>query len=795
VEHGKFYVTLLVDQLHDNTDQAAKNLEMEDSRASGLFVPVLQVHIVYLGHSHGQDPLLTTKLHVKLLSSVFSRQEEAEEAMVYSYRHGFSGFAAMLNSTQASTLASFQGVISVFRSKLLQLHTTRSWDFMGLSLNTQQRIPLQLDYGDDIVVGIFDTGIWPESESFKEEPGMPPVPQSWRGTCVKGDKFEPKKACNRKLVGARYYLNGFEREFGPLDTSGDGEYRSPRDRIGHGTHTASTAAGSTAANASYFGLGLGAARGGAPRARLAVYKVCWFKDFDGKCTEADVLAAFDDALCDGVSVISASLGSSPPLMRFFRTSTDIGSFHAAQVGVTVVFSAGNDGPEPSLVQNVSPWSICVAAGTMDRTFPTQILLGNNLSFMGEGFVRKEMKMKLVDSIKFFDDGSCSFDKWNHKLATGKIVLCFSSIGQVSSTTAALSVLTANGSGIIFAQTTTEQAATDDYLPSVQVDLSQATQILYYIQSSKNPTVHVLPSRTSIGCSPAPSVAYFSSRGPNSATPNILKPDITAPGVNVLAAWSPKSSPTLLPFDERSVKWNFNSGTSMSCPHVSGIAALIKSVHPTWSPAMIKSALMTTAYARDTSSDSILAGGTLKPTDAFDMGAGHVDPLRALDPGLVYDMGARDYVVFLCSLGYTQAQIKSMLLPSPGVDTSCGGDESDLDLNYPAITVSDLSCSTTIRRTLRNVGRIKNAVYFASVRSPQGVHAVVWPRLLLFSRRKARITYYVTMIPLKRSQGRYDFGEIVWCDGHHRVRTPLIVHVNTTKDGGSSSSSLGGLQVA
>lgn len=210
---------------------------------------------------------------------------------------------------------------------------------------------------------------------------MPPVPQSWRGTCVKGDKFEPKKACSRKLVGARYYLNGFEREFGPLDTSGDGEYRSPRDRIGHGTHTASTAAGSTAANASYFGLGLGAARGGAPRARLAVYKVCWFKDFDGKCTEADVLAAFDDALCDGVSVISASLGSSPPLMPFFRTSTDIGSFHAAQVGVTVVFSAGNDGPEPSLVQNVSPWSICVAAGTMDRTFPTQILLGNKLSFM------------------------------------------------------------------------------------------------------------------------------------------------------------------------------------------------------------------------------------------------------------------------------------------------------------------------------------------------------------------------------------------------------------------------------
>ncbi|KAJ8512572.1 hypothetical protein OPV22_003006 [Ensete ventricosum] len=127
-----------------------------------------RVHIVYLGHSHGQDPLLTTKLHVKLLSTVFSRQEEPEDAIVYSYRHGFSGFAAMLNSTQASTLASLEGVISVFRSKLLQLHTTRSWDFMGLSLSTQQRIPLQLDYGDDIVVGIFDTGVWPEPDAVKE---------------------------------------------------------------------------------------------------------------------------------------------------------------------------------------------------------------------------------------------------------------------------------------------------------------------------------------------------------------------------------------------------------------------------------------------------------------------------------------------------------------------------------------------------------------------------------------------------------------------------------------------------
>ncbi|XP_038985370.1 subtilisin-like protease SBT3.18 [Phoenix dactylifera] len=741
--------------------------------------PTPHVHIVYLGHNHGQDPLLTTRLHVRLLSSVFSREDEAEEAMIYSYKHGFSGFAAMLNSTQATTLASMEGVISVFRSKILGLHTTRSWDFMGLTLGPEETTPMQLKYGNDIVVGILDTGVWPESDSFREEPGMGPIPKSWHGACVKADKFDPEKACNRKLIGARYYINGFEREFGPLNTTGEAEYRSPRDRLGHGTHTASTAVGSVARNASYFGLGPGTARGGAPRARLAVYKVCWLQ---GSCTEADILAAFDDALHDGVQVISASLGSPPPLMPFFSTSSDIGSFHAMQLGVAVVFSAGNDGPDSSLVQNVSPWGLCVAAGTIDRAFPTQMVLGNNVSFMGQGFITREMKMKLVDGGKFFVDGSCSLDKWNgRKPGSKKIVLCFSSIGQVSSTVAALSILAINGSGMIFVESITRQTVQDDFLPTIHVDLYQGTQILHYIQSFKDLSVQIFSSKTNIGHSPAPSMAYFSSRGPSSISPNILKPDIMAPGVNILAAWSPKSSPTLLPFDGRSVVWNFDSGTSMSCPHVSGIVALLKSAHPDWSPAAIKSALMTTAYMSDTSSDNILAGGTLTAADPFDIGAGHVNPLKAIDPGLVYDMDTRDYILFLCSLGYSEVQIKMMVLPSPSIDASCSGSHSVMELNYPAIIISDLPSTLTIKRTLRNVGR-SSAFYFSSIKNPEGVYTSIWPRFLVFSLHKKTISYYVTVMPIKRSQGRYDFGEIVWFDGYHHVKTPLIVCVNNLGDG-------------
>lgn len=226
-----------------------------------------------------------------------------------------------------------------------------------------------------------DQGVWPESASFQEHPQMSPIPPSWKGTCVSGQNFDPAKACNKKLIGARYYYKGFEQQFGPLNKSGNPEFRSARDFLGHGTHTASTAVGSVSPNASFFGLGKGVARGGAPRARLAMYKTCWGKNFDGVCSEADILAAFDEALSDGVNVISASFGLAPPLPSLFASAADIGSFHAMQMGVSVVFSAGNEGPYPSLVSNVAPWAICVGASQIDRTFPTKVVIDDQISFM------------------------------------------------------------------------------------------------------------------------------------------------------------------------------------------------------------------------------------------------------------------------------------------------------------------------------------------------------------------------------------------------------------------------------
>ncbi|KAK9062465.1 hypothetical protein SSX86_019651 [Deinandra increscens subsp. villosa] len=279
-------------------------------------ISTTDVYIVYLGLKDVQDPILTSNYHFHLLSSVFQRKEDAKQSMVYSYKHSFSGFSAKINSTQAATLAGMEQVISVFKSRILALHTTRSWDFMGLNLNptADQSSPLQLTHGDNTIVGLFDTGIWPESKSFHEEPNMHPIPRTWKGKCVSGENFNPKTACNLKLIGGRYYLKGYEQEHGELNTNDTSEYRSPRDANGHGTHTASIAVGSTVKTASFFGFGQGTARGGAPRARLAVYKVCWE---DGKCSEADILAAFDEAINDGVNVISASFGSTPPQLPFY----------------------------------------------------------------------------------------------------------------------------------------------------------------------------------------------------------------------------------------------------------------------------------------------------------------------------------------------------------------------------------------------------------------------------------------------------------------------------------------------
>ncbi|KAI5571919.1 hypothetical protein BDE02_11G127600 [Populus trichocarpa] len=334
-----------------------------------------KVYVVYMGSKSGDDPDdVLSQNHLMLASVHGGSIEQAQASHLYSYRHGFRGFAAKLTDEQASQIAQMPGVVSVFPNLKRKLHTTRSWDFMGLLGEETMEIPGHSTKNQvNVIIGFIDTGIWPESPSFSDA-NMPPVPAIWRGECEPGEAFNAS-SCNRKVIGARYYMSGYEAE---EDSARIVSFRSPRDSSGHGSHTASTAAGRYVTNVNYKGLAAGGARGGAPMARIAVYKTCW----DSGCYDVDLLAAFDDAIRDGVHLLSVSLGPDAPQGDYFKDAISIGSFHAASHGVLVVASVGNAGDRGSAT-NLAPWMITVGASSMDRDFASDIVLGNDTKFTGE----------------------------------------------------------------------------------------------------------------------------------------------------------------------------------------------------------------------------------------------------------------------------------------------------------------------------------------------------------------------------------------------------------------------------
>lgn len=274
----------------------------------------------------------------------------------------------------------------MFPNYIYKAQTTRSWDYLGLSASSTTNLLHQTNQGDGSIIGIIDSGIWPESQSFNDR-GLGPIPSKWKGFCQPGDRFIPSKHCNRKLIGARYFSAGLAAELSQnyqatLNTTAEGDYASARDVNGHGTHTSSTAAGSFVSNVSFDGLASGTARGGAPKARVAAYKCGWNFGGDLISSGVDVLKAFDEAIHDGVDVLSLSIGLDLPLYPESdkRDIIYYGTYHAAEHGIIPVCSAGNSGPTYATVEDVAPWVITVAATTIDRSIVNPIILGNNQVF-------------------------------------------------------------------------------------------------------------------------------------------------------------------------------------------------------------------------------------------------------------------------------------------------------------------------------------------------------------------------------------------------------------------------------
>ncbi|KAJ8567746.1 hypothetical protein K7X08_019954 [Anisodus acutangulus] len=725
-----------------------------------------KLYVVYMGSKDNDElPNEIVRQNHQMLTAIHrGNVEQAKTSHIYSYRHGFKGFAAKLTEAQASEISKMPGVVSVFPNTKRNLHTTHSWDFMGLSGDETMEIPgFSTKNQVNVIIGFIDTGIWPESPSFSDT-NMPPVPAGWKGQCQSGEAFNAS-ICNRKIIGARYYMSGYVAE---EDNGKTMLFKSARDSTGHGSHTASTAAGRYVANMNYKGLASGGARGGAPMARIAVYKTCW----SSGCYDVDLLAAFDDAIRDGVHVISLSLGPDAPQGDYFSDAISVGSFHAVSRGILVVASVGNEGTSGSAT-NLAPWMITVGASSTDRDFTSDIILGNRVRLRGESLSSSQMNTsaRIIPASEAYagyftpyQSSYCLDSSLNRTKAKGKVLVCrHAGSSSESKLEKSNIVKQAGGVGMILIDEADKGVAIPFAIPAATVGERIGNKILAYINNTRLPTARILSAINVLGAQPAPRVAAFSSRGPNSLTPEILKPDIAAPGLNILAAWSPAVS-----------RLNFNilSGTSMACPHITGVVALLKAVHPSWSPSAIKSAIMTTAKLSDMHHKPIIVDPKGKRATPFDFGSGFVNPTKVLDPGLIYDAQPADYRAFLCSIGYDEKSLHLITRDNSTCDQTFASPNA---LNYPSITVPNLRNTYSVTQTVTNVGKAKS-IYNAVIFAPRGVNVTVVPRRLAFTRYYQKMNFTVTFkVAAAPTQG-YVFGSFSWRNKRTWVTSPLVVRV-------------------
>ncbi|MEU0851220.1 S8 family serine peptidase [Streptomyces flaveolus] len=678
-----------------------------------------------------------------------------------------SAFSADLTATQVVRLKATSAVASVAPDVLHRATDDRvSTDFLRLSgrKGLWSALGGAETAGRGIVVGDIDTGIWPESDSLDAAPlrtQRPPASDPYRpyrsgtttvmrkadgntftGTCQTGERFDADD-CNQKVISARYFGKTW------LDTvpeANRADYVSPRDGQGHGTHTATTAAGNFGVRASVDGRDLGTVSGVAPGAKIAVYKALWVSK-DGTQSggmTSDIVAAVEQAVADGVDVINYSVGSlfesslTDPIQAAFR--------NAAATGVFVSASAGNEGPTPGSLDNASPWMTTVAAGTV-APYKGTVVLGDGRRYTGvsttvtqalgpKPLVRAEAVK--AAGVSGPDASLCAEDTLDAAKAAGKIVVC--DRGVNARTAKSAEVARAGGVGMVLVNRSDSSVDADLHtVPTVHLNGADAKTVRdYALTDGARATLTTGGSDT-----PYPQVASFSARGPSMANAgNLIKPDITAPGVSILAAVAPPSN--------GGHAFAFQSGTSMAAPHMSGLAALYLSEHPTWSAMRVKSAMMTTTTPTRTSSGA-------EETDVFAQGAGEVNPSAMLHPGLVYDSTEQDWLAYLEGLGI-----------DTGTDVEA---KEPSDLNYPSIAVHDLLGSRTVTRT---VTAVTPGTYTARVSSLGGVKATVSPSKLHFTKPGQSRTFEITFAVGTATVGTPITGSLTWSGAHHSVRSPMVV---------------------
>ncbi|MBA0623623.1 hypothetical protein Godav_009074 [Gossypium davidsonii] len=683
---------------------------------------------------------------------------QSSPSLIYSYDSGAHGFSAVLSGDELETLKKSPGFVSAYLDRTVTVDTTHTPEF--LSLNTYSGLWPASNYGEGTIIGVIDTGVWPESESYKDD-GMSPVPSRWKGKCEEGQEFN-SSMCNSKLIGAKYFNKGVIAANPGINIS----MNSARDTAGHGTHTSSTAGGNYVDGVSFFGYAKGTARGIAPRSKVAMYKVLW----DEGRYSSDVLAGMDEAIDDGVDVISISMGfDGVPL---YEDPIAIASFAAMEKGVIVSSSAGNWGPALGSLHNGIPWVMTVAAGTIDRSFTGIVSLGDGETITGRTLFPASALVRDFALIYNKTFSACDSSVLLSNIPRG-IIIC-DNIGSLYTQVRETAVSRVQAAIFI----SDEPELFDMPCPGVVISTEDSHALIKYVASNKDATASIKFQETILGTKPAPAVASYTSRGPSPSYPGILKPDIMAPGSVVLAAYIPNNyAATIGDYIFLSSNFTMLSGTSMACPHASGVAALLKGAHPEWSAAAIRSALVTTANPLDNTMKPIRDNGDVNLTFAspLAMGAGQIDPNQALDPGLIYDATPQDYVNLMCTMNFTQKQIMT-ITRSKSYD--CSNPSSDL--NYPSfIALYDPNVPKTsvkiFNRTVTNVGE-GSATYKVEIVQPEDSIIAVSPETLVFGKTYEKQCFRVSIKYRSNKTGKVSFGELVWIEanGKHKVRSPVVV---------------------
>ena len=602
----------------------------------------------------------------------------------------YGGVAARVPANKISKLLAVPGVLAVQKDTLNQPQDDNT-SFLGAT-NVWPTLGGQDNAGSNVVVGVIDTGVWPESPYFINR-GLPapPHPLSFYH-CDFGDGTDtahlgPTFACNNKLIGAYNFTQTYmsiQNSDGQEFCNNTTHVCSARDSEGHGTHTTTTAAGDRVDHAVLYGVDRGPVSGLAPGAHVIMFRVCLVNG----CFSSDSVNAVQQAIHDGVNVLNFSIsgGASP-----YSDPVELAFLDAFNAGISVNASAGNSGPGASTSDHGGPWVTTVGASTGPRQFASTLHLtadgGATFDVSGATLtngISSPTPVVLAQSLPG-EDALCQ-STLAAGTATGKIVMCQRGVnGRIDK---GRRVLAGGAVGMILYNHVKQDQETDNhYLPAIHVD-GPDTALLAFVNGHTNVMATWAQGTAQPG--QADMMAAFSSRGPLG---DWIKPDVTAPGVQVLAGMTPQPDQTTADNGPPGNLFQAIAGTSMSSPHAAGVSALVKASHPTWTPAEIKSALMTSSVQTVVKEDGVT------PADAFDMGAGSIRADRAVNPTLVFNE--------------TYAHM-----------VAAGSDPLHrIDLNIPSIDATTMSGSISTQRTAINVSG-KKQVLDVQIAEPAGVTITV-----------------------------------------------------------------------